>query len=128
MKSAVTTAIGLFPTATSERVNDSEEETGLVIGRNTPFDVPPPGAGLNTVIVAAPAPAISEVLMVAVSRALLTKVVVRALPFHWTFEPEIKLAPVRASVNPEVPVVAALGLTLVRLGTGLGGAGEIVKL
>ena len=74
-----------------------------MIGRNTPLDVPPPGAELSTVIVTTPAVAMSDALMVAVSLELLTKVVLRALPFHWTVELAIKLPPVKVSMKPRYP-------------------------
>ena len=44
--------------------------------------VPPPGAGLKTVTLAAPAVAKSAVVRTAVSCELLTKVVARGEPFH----------------------------------------------
>jgi hypothetical protein len=65
--------------------------------------------------------------MAAVSEVLLTKVVVLGEPFHWTVELAIKLLPLSASVKPEPPAVAVLGLMLPRLGAGLG-AWEIVKV
>lgn len=52
-----------------------------------------------------------------------TKVVVRALPFHWTVEEEMKLEPMTVRVNAEPPAVAEVGLRDEREGAGLFGGG-----
>src|ERR1700690_4646349 len=57
------------------------------------FDVPPLGAGLNTVTVAVPAVAISVAVIAAVSWGDVTNDVTRLPPFHWTTEPLTKLLP-----------------------------------
>src|SRR3989442_1608036 len=53
-----------------------------VMVKVTAAEVPPPGAGLNTVTWAVPARAISAAAMAAVNSALLTKGVTRAAPFQ----------------------------------------------
>jgi hypothetical protein len=45
----------------------------------------------------------------AVKRELLTKVVVLALPFHFTTAPETNLVPFTVSVNPAAPGLIASG-------------------
>ena len=65
---------------------------------------------LLTVIVAVPAVAISAAVMAAVSWLLLTKLVVRSLPFHLTVLPLGKPDPFTVSVNPAEPAVADEGL------------------
>jgi hypothetical protein len=90
-------------------------------------EVPPPGAGVETVTIAVPAVAMSEVLIAASKLVLETKVVVRALPFHWTVEEEMKLVPVTVSVNAAPPATTELGFSepvaTEGLGLGAGGAG-----
>jgi hypothetical protein len=91
------------------------------------LEVPPPGAGLNTVTCAVPATAMSEAGTEAVSCVDETKLVVRSEPFHLTTEPEIKFVPFTVRVNPAPPAVAEFGLRLVVVGTGLSGT-LIVKV
>ena len=92
---------------------------GLLTVNTAADDVPPPGTGVLTVTFAVPAVAISPAGIAAVSCVALTKVVVRALPFHRTVEPFTKLLPFTVSVNAAPPTVAAFGLRLVIAGTGL---------
>ena len=91
------------------------------------LDVPPPGAGLNTVTGRAPAVARSAVEIAAVSCVADPNVVGRSVPFHRTTEPDTKLVPVTVSVSPEPPTAAVAGLSAVVVGTGLLGA-LIVKV
>jgi hypothetical protein len=67
------------------------------------FERPPPGAGLNTVTVAAPAVSISGAGIWAVMRLLLTNAVVRLLPLHCTTEVGTKFDPFTIRVNPAPP-------------------------
>ena len=57
---------------------------GSLIVKVRALDVPPPGAGLNTVTWAVPATAISDAGMAAVNRVADTYVVGRFAPFHCT--------------------------------------------
>lgn len=68
-----------------------------------------PLSGLTTLTVTAPAEATSPAEMAAVSCELLTKVVVRGLPFHCTVAPETKLLPFTVNVNAGAPAPALLG-------------------
>ena len=68
---------------------------------------------------AVPAFAMSAAVTAAVSRVLLTKVVVRAVPFHLTVELPIKFVPLSVSVNAVPPAVAELGEMPDKAGTGL---------
>src|SRR2546421_373062 len=91
------------------------------------FEVPPPGAALNTVTDAVPAVARSVARMDAVNRDAEPNIVVRLAPFHRTTdEPATKFVPFTVSVNAAPPAVADVGLRLVVVGTGLlvGGAPE----
>ena len=72
---------------------------GTVTSKNAVFEVPPPGAGLNTVTEPEPAAARSGAVIAAVSCVLLTKVVVRAVPFQFTMEPETNPVPFTVSVK-----------------------------
>jgi len=82
------------------------------------FDEPPPGAGLSTVMLTAPAEAMSLAEIDTVSFVALLTVVVRADPFHRTVAPETKLEPLTVSVKPGSPATAELGLIPVIDGTG----------
>jgi hypothetical protein len=82
-------------------------------------DVPPPGVGVKTVTEAVPVAAMSLARICAVSLVLLTKVVVRVLPFHRTTDVATKFDPVAVSVNAPLPTAAVLGMMELRVGTGL---------
>src|SRR4029450_12731946 len=73
------------------------------------LEVPPAGGGFTTVTVALPAAPMSLAGIAAVVCCLLTKVVVRAAPFHRTTAPETKLLPFTVKVNAGPPTAAALG-------------------
>src|SRR5439155_13310284 len=66
-------------------------------------------SGLRTVTWAEPVAATSEAGMLAISRAALTNVVVRAAPFQSTVAPETKLPPSAVSVKVALPAVVLLG-------------------
>ena len=83
------------------------------------LETPPPGVGVETVNIAVPAVAMSAAVIAACKLVLETKVVERALPFHWTAEEETKLVPVTVNVNPALPATAELGLREETEGTGL---------
>src|SRR5205823_2967540 len=92
------------------------------------FEVPPPGAALNTVTDAVPAVARSVARMDAVSCDAETNIVVRSAPFHRTTdEPATKFVPFTVNVNAAPPTGADVGLTLVVVGTGFDGV-EIVNV
>jgi len=103
---------------------DGESEVMLgggfdaLIVNEEPADVPPPGAGLNTVTSAVPAVAISVAEMAARSCVLLTKVVVRADPFQLTTELLMKPLPFTVRVKAAAPAVAADGDREVTDGAG----------
>jgi hypothetical protein len=82
------------------------------------LEVPPPGDGFTTVTLAVPAAAMSAAVIAAVTCVLLTKVVVRADPFHFTMEVLTKLLPFTVRVKAAPPAVADAGLRLVIVGTG----------
>src|SRR5215470_20239091 len=88
-------------------------------------DVPPPGAGVNTVMLGVPAAAISLAGMAAVSCVDETNVVVRPAPLTCTIELFVKLEPVAVRVKGTPPADAAVGLMLDRTGAGV--AAVIVK-
>jgi hypothetical protein len=82
-------------------------------------DVPPPGVGFTTVTDAVPAVTTREDGTVAVSCVEETNVVVSAVPFQFTVEPETKFVPVAVKVKPALPAVAQAGLSELMVGTGL---------
>ena len=91
---------------------------GLLMEKAKLFELPPPGAGLTTVIGTFPPPAISLAEICAVSTVELLKAVVRLLPFHCTVEDEMKLLPFTVSVNAAPPAMALLGEIEVIAGMG----------
>src|SRR5437867_1127306 len=93
--------------------------TGLLIENVKAPDVPPSGPDRTTVTCAVPTAARSEAGMAAVSRAVLTNVVVRAAPFHCTVSPRRKLPPFTVSVKAAPPTVALFGVSPVIVGMGL---------
>ena len=82
-------------------------------------EVPPPGAGLKTVTLAIFTVDRSLAGISTVSVVLLTKVVVRADPFHWRTELATKFDPLTFSVNAGLLTVVELGEIEVKTGTGL---------
>jgi hypothetical protein len=94
---------------------------GLLMVKVRAPDVAPPGEGFATVTETVPAVLMSLAEIVAVNRVLLTKMVVRSLPFHCTVEPETKFVPFTVSVNVAAPAVALEGESEVAVGTGLAG-------
>ena len=82
-------------------------------------EVPPPGAALKTVTLAIFTVDRSLAGISAVSVVLLTRVVVRADPFHWTMELLMKFEPLTVSVNAGLLTVVELGEIVVKTGTGL---------
>ena len=67
------------------------------------FDVPPPGAGLKTVILNVPALVRSLVGIVTLSSVESTNVVVRSEPLNLATEDGIKFVPLTVIVKPELP-------------------------
>src|SRR5438045_3600152 len=66
------------------------------------FEVPPPGDGLKTV------------------RVALANTVARSAPFQRTTDAAMKPLPLTVRTNAEPPATADAGLTLLRVGAGLG--------
>ena len=99
---------------------------GALMVNVTAFDVPPPGAGLNTVTLAVPAAAMSLAGIDAVNCAALTKVVARSDPFHRTAESATKFVPITVNVKAEPPAVAEDGFKLLVAGTGLDATGALM--
>ena len=92
---------------------------GLLTANASPLDVPPPGAGVETVTVTVPPVAMSAAVIAACKVVPETNVVVRAIPFHCTVEEDTKLEPVTVSVNAAPPAAAELGFKDAIVGAGL---------
>src|SRR5437762_9464052 len=107
------------PTATLAGDSDEIVGAGLLMENVRAADVPPPGAGVTTVTEAVPVAAMSAAGIAAVSCVALTKVVVRAAPFHCTVAPFTKPLPVSVSVKPAPPTIALAGDSEVSVGAGL---------
>jgi hypothetical protein len=108
-------------------VNASFAALAVIVKVTGVTDVPPPGAGVTTVTLAVPAVAMSAAPIVAVSWLVLTKLVVRATPFHCTVDVPMKLVPFTVSVKPAPPAVADEGLMLVVVGAGLVADGPVTS-
>ena len=91
---------------------------GAVIVNVCALEIPPPGVGLKTVTGAVPAVAMSLARICAWSWVLLTKVVVRVMPFQRTTDVMAKFVPVVVSVKVAPPANALLGAIELRVGTG----------
>ena len=81
--------------------------------------MPPPGAGLVTVMGNEPALATSAAVIAAVTCVAVTNVVVRAEPLKFTVEVLTKFVPLTVRVNPASPAVLVVGEMLVVVGTRL---------
>src|SRR5262249_8835045 len=92
---------------------------GTVTVKMRGVEVPPPGAGLKTVIESAPAAAMSDAGIAAVNWVEFTKGGVRPAPLTCTHDVETKLLPGTGSVNPSPPAVAVDGEIVVIDGDGL---------
>ena len=103
-------------------------EIVVIVGltaRLTALEVPPPGAGLKTVIGKVPAEAMSAARIVAVNCVALTNVVVRAIPLMRTAEPPTKFVPFTVRAKSIPPAVTLVGAIVVIAGRG---TVETVKL
>jgi hypothetical protein len=117
----VAVSVNPAPPATA-LLGDSALSVGarLLIVNVWALEVPPPGAGLNTVTDAVPAEAMSAAVICAVSCVLLPNVVARALPFHCTIDELMKFVPVSARVKAAPPAVALGGEIELSVGLGFG--------
>ena len=87
--------------------------------RFTAVEVPPTGVGLNTVMAFVPTAATSAAVICAVNCALLTKVVVRLLPFSRTMEVPTKPVPFTVKTKAGAPAPLLAGEIVVIAGLGL---------
>ena len=97
-------------------VGVNEPDDRVLTVKFAAFDVPPPGAGLNTVTAAVPAEEIAAAGMAEINCVALTKVVLRAVPAKLTTDPETKFAPLTVSVKPAPPAAALVGEIVVIAG------------
>src|SRR5882762_5707566 len=84
----------------------------------TELEVPPPGAGLKTVMAAVPVAAMSLAETCAMRVILPSSVVDRFFPFHRTAELGTKFVPITANVKACAPTGAQLGSRELIVGTG----------
>jgi hypothetical protein len=93
---------------------------GLFIVKGSAVEVPPPGAGLNTVMTPVPPVAMSLAGIDALKKgnSPLTKLVGRAIPFHSTTDPLKKPVPLTVRSKAGPPAVTATGLIPVITGIG----------
>src|SRR5262249_55356507 len=92
---------------------------GVPMRKPSAADVPPPGAGVNTVTWDVPATAMSSAVIAACNCVALTNVVVRAGRFHRTTETLVNDEPFTVSVNAGPPTVVLGGERDVRVGAGV---------
>src|SRR4029077_12250076 len=84
-------------------------------------EIPPPGAGVNTVTPYVPASDRSAASTGVVSDVPLTTVVVGAAPLKCATDVPTKLVPVTVSTNGAAPCATVVTLRLVTVGAGGGG-------
>ena len=89
-------------------------------------EVPPPGAGLKTVMLLFAEEEISDAVIVASKVVELIKVVVRLLPLNFTTDEALKLVPLTVKVKSEPPVSLQTGEMLVSVGVGLFTVNELL--
>jgi len=99
---------GESPTLTVEVAKFKELED-LVIVNGTSFDVPPPGAGLKTVIEAVPGDATFEAGTLATSLLELINAVCNAIPSHFTIEVGTNPVPLKVKVRSGEPGSTLVG-------------------
>ena len=99
-------------------VKEAETEYWCIVSVD-PAEVPPPGAGLKTVIEGVPSVVISEAGMAAVSCPVLTKVVVLADPLILITDAVLKFDPSTVSVKAGSPAQTEEGVISAITGTGL---------
>jgi hypothetical protein len=92
---------------------------GVVTVSVTLDDVPPPGAGLKTVIACVPVEATSVARIAAVNDVVDPNVVTRSLPSTRTIAPLTKPLPVTVSVKAALPAATLIGAIVVIAGTGV---------
>jgi hypothetical protein len=92
---------------------------GFVIVNVSAFDVPPPGAGVTTVIEAVPAVAISDAGTIAVNSLEEMNTVESRTPSQSTVEEEKKFDPSMVNINWGPPAVVEVGLRELRTGAEL---------
>src|SRR5262245_56284525 len=96
---------------------------GLIVKGSAGVEVPPPGPGVKTVMLAVPTAAMSAAGIVASSRVDEINDVVRSVPFQRTRErllgsaSSMKFVPFTVSVNWPPPLVADVGLSDQVVGT-----------
>jgi hypothetical protein len=117
----LTVKVKLDPPAVAllgERVVIVGTGTGETV-KLTAFEVPPPGAGVFTVMGKFPTAVMSETRICAVTFVALTNAVVRAAPLNQTTELLLKFVPLTVNVNAGSPAILLVGDNVVTVGTGL---------
>src|SRR6266568_5014534 len=114
---AVTLSSG-FPAVVGSRTGVEGAAGGDTTVKVCAFDIPPPGVGLNTVMLNVPAVVRSLARIVAVTCVELTKLVVRFEPANCTTDVDTKFVPFTVSVNV-APTILFVGEMLVVVGRGL---------
>ena len=94
------------------------EGAGFWTDNELPAEVPPPGAGLKTVIDTVPVARMSVANNCAVNCVALTKIVVRFAPFTRTTAPLTKPPPLTVNVNAGPPTVTDDGVKPLIEGSG----------
>lgn len=92
---------------------------GLLTVRVWAPDVPPPGAGLTTVIESVPPTAMSEAGTVTLMDVLEAKVVVNGTPLKYMVDEALKFVPMTVRMKDDPPAVTEAGLIDEVVGTGL---------
>ena len=106
------------PAALNERPVDGKSYEQVATGSTRELDSPPPGPGVNTVMLAPTGAARSSAGITADSLTRLVMVVARSEPFQRSTEAALKFVPVTVKVIPLLPTAATEGSSRARLGMG----------
>ena len=106
------------PAVTTDGEMELITAAGLLMVNVLIMDVPPPGAGVKTVMAAVPALTTLPAGTVAFSWVLFIKMVESAIPFHCTTEVLAKLLPMQINVRVTAPEMTDTGE--MELNTGIG--------
>src|SRR6516165_10352914 len=110
LKSAVTRLIGeVIPIPSTGKALNKSDEVGSVSVKRTGSELPPPGPGLTTVILAVPSLDTYSARTIAFNLLALMNVVTRGFLFQFTIDPDTNPAPLTVSEKSGPPGATAPG-------------------
>src|SRR5262245_24479775 len=106
------------PAVAGAVTTETTRSGGVLIVNGSAVEVPPPGAGANTLTGTVPEAARSAAEIAAFSVLASITVVGRLVPFHRTWENALNPLPVTVSVKADAPTNALAGDKAVGVGSG----------